>query len=70
MPVEIPLEQRLSKLEAAVRDLQEVIQARKPSADWLDRVIGSMQDEPAFDEVLAYGRAFRQQEGPDEERTS
>jgi hypothetical protein len=34
--------------------------ARKPAPDWLDRVIGSMKDEPAFDEVVAYGRAIRQ----------
>ena len=33
---------------------------REPASDWLDRVIGSMKDESAFDEVLAYGRAFRQ----------
>jgi hypothetical protein len=54
------LEVRMTALEEAVRDLQEAMQARKPSADWLQHVIGSMKDEPAFDEVLSQGRAIRQ----------
>ena len=40
------------------------VKARNPAPDWLDRVIGSMKDEPAFDEVLAYGRAIRQADRP------
>jgi hypothetical protein len=30
----------------------------------LDRVIGSMKDEPAFDDVLAFGRAIRHADKP------
>jgi hypothetical protein len=62
------LEQRMTALEEAVRELQDAIQARKPAADWLDRVIGSMKDEPAFDEVLAHGRAIRQADRPPEDQ--
>jgi len=58
------LEQRMMALDEAVRELQEAMKARKPAPDWLDRVIGSMKDEPAFDEVLAYGRAIRQADRP------
>jgi hypothetical protein len=47
-------------LEEAVRELKEAMNARKPAPDLLNRVIGSMKDEPAFDEVVAYGRAIRQ----------
>jgi len=54
------LEQRMTAVEEAVRELQEAIRARKPAADWLDRVIGSMKDEPAFDDALAHGRTIRQ----------
>jgi hypothetical protein len=61
------LEQRMTILEQTVRELQEAINARKPAPDWLDRVIGSMKDEPAFDEVLAYGRAIRQANRPPED---
>jgi hypothetical protein len=35
----------------------------------LDRVIGSMKDEPAFDEVLAHGRAIRQADRPPDDQT-
>jgi hypothetical protein len=58
---EASLEQRLMALEHAVGKLQEAMKARVPASEWLDRVIGSMKDEPAFDEVLAYGRAIRQE---------
>jgi hypothetical protein len=46
----------------SVRDLEDALNGHKPAADWLDRVIGSMKDEPAFDEVLAHGRAIRQEQ--------
>ena len=57
---EVTLEQRMTALEEAVRELQQAMRARTPASDWLDRMIGSMKDEPAFDEVLAHSRAIRQ----------
>jgi hypothetical protein len=45
------------------------MRTRQPAADWLDRVIGSMKDEPAFDEVLAHGRAMRQADRPAEDQS-
>jgi hypothetical protein len=62
------LEQRVTAMEKAVRELQEAVKARKPAPDWLGRVIGSMKDEPAFEEVLAYGRAIRQSDSPAEDQ--
>ena len=61
---EANLEQRMTVLEKTVRDLEEAINARNPAPDWLDRVIGSMKDEPAFDEVLTHGRAIRHADRP------
>jgi hypothetical protein len=61
-------DERLTALEEAVRALQEAIRARKPAADWPDGVIGSLKDEPAFDEVLAHGRALRQADRPAEDQ--
>lgn len=65
---EATLEQRMMALEEAVRELQETINARKPTPDWLERVIGSMKDEPAFDEVLAHGQAIRHADRAHEDR--
>jgi len=63
---EATLERRMTVLEEAVRELQAAVKARAPAADWLDRVMGSMKDEPAFDEVLAHGRALRHADRPTE----
>ena len=63
---EATLEQRVSDLEHAVRELREVMINRSPASDWLERLIGSMKNEPAFDEVLAHGRAIREADRPAE----
>ena len=52
-----------------MRELQELVKARKPAPDWLDCVIGSIKDEPAFDDVLAFGRAIRQADKPAEDQS-
>jgi hypothetical protein len=66
---EATLEQRMTALEDAMRELQEAMKSRHPAPDWLNRVIGSMKDEPAFDAVLAYGRAIRQTDGPADDQS-
>ena len=63
------LEQRMTEVERAVRELQEAVRSRTPAPDWLDRVIGSMKDEPAFDEVLALGRAVCAADNPTEDQS-
>ena len=59
MPVEAVIEQRLTALEAAVVEMQKRLATPKPAASWLDRFAGSFKDEPAFAEVVEYGRAIR-----------
>jgi hypothetical protein len=54
----------MAVLEEAVRELREAVSVRKPAADWLEQVVGSMKDEPAFGEVLAHGRANRRADRP------
>ncbi len=61
------LEERLAEVEAAMRHLQQRLDSQAPARDWLDRFIGSFKDEPAFEEVLEYGRAFRQADRPPED---
>jgi hypothetical protein len=46
--VKATLVQRVQALENAVHELREALNARKPAPDWLDRVVGSMKDEPAL----------------------
>lgn len=67
---DVTLEQRMTALEQTVRELQEALDVRKLAPDWLDNVIGSMKDEPAFDEVVAHGRTIRQADRPAENEAS
>jgi hypothetical protein len=67
MPEEATLEKRLAAVESAIREIQRLLAARSPAANWLDRVTGSMKDEPAFTDVVEFGRAIRQADRPPED---
>jgi hypothetical protein len=56
------IEDRLTALERAVAELRRNQLIQRPEPDWLEQIIGSFKDEPAFEEVLAYGRAIRKGE--------
>jgi hypothetical protein len=64
---ETTLEQRLVTLEAAVSDLQQKLEEKPASKNWLEKLIGSISDEDVFREALEYGRAFRQADKPNDE---
>ena len=70
MVINPTLEERLSGIEADVRDLRQRLDSHAPAPNWLERVIGSFKDEPAFEEVLEYGRAIRQADRPSEDAES
>jgi len=59
MATNTSLEERLAAVEAAIAELQKQVAAPQPT-NWLQQITGSFKDEPAFEEVLAYGRAIRQ----------
>ena len=63
MITNVSLEERLAAVEAAIAELQKQVetpQSVKQSTNWLQQITGSFKDEPAFEEVLAYGQAIRQ----------
>jgi hypothetical protein len=64
---EAVVERRLATLEGAVRDLQRRLARAPAPADWLDKVIGSVSDEAAFNEALEFGRAIRNADRPPDE---
>jgi hypothetical protein len=53
------LEERLVLVEAAISELQKQVSTPQPT-NWLQQITGSFKDEPAFEQVLAYGRAIRE----------
>jgi hypothetical protein len=62
MPVNATVEEHLAAVEAAVSELRKHCLIQTPAPDWLGQVVGSFENEPAFEEVLAYGRAIRKGE--------
>lgn len=56
---EANFEQRLATLEQTVADIKHRVIDVPTSSNWLEKVIGSISDEPAFLEALEYGRSLR-----------
>jgi hypothetical protein len=54
------VEERLAALEAAVNELREQSAKDHPKGNWLEQITGSFKDDPVFDQILHYGREFRQ----------
>jgi hypothetical protein len=67
MQPEEAIEQRLAAVERAVADLQRQIASLMPGPNWLERFTGAFKDQPAFAEVLEYGRAIRAADRPPED---
>jgi hypothetical protein len=42
-----------------VSELQRRLANLPPAPNWLEQVTGSFKDEPAFEEVFAFGQALR-----------
>jgi hypothetical protein len=63
MSTNTSLEERLATVEAAVKELQQQLATSQPT-NWLQQITGSFKDEPAFEEILAYGREIRQADEP------
>ena len=59
MAINNSLEERLAAVESAISQLQQQVATPQPT-NWLQQITGSFKDEPAFEEVLAYGRQIRQ----------
>lgn len=53
------IEERLAAVEVAISELQKQNTLPQPIS-WLQQITGSFKDEPEFEQLLAYGRAIRQ----------
>ena len=60
MMTQTELEARLLAVEAALQEIQRHLATLPPTLHWLDAISGSFKDDPAFEEVIALGRAFRE----------
>ena len=67
MPTDTSIEQRLTAVEQAISELQQRLVHLPVATNWVTRITGSFKDEPAFEEVLALGRAIRAADQPSAE---
>ena len=59
MATNTSLEERIAAVESAITELQKQVANPQPT-NRLQQITVSFKDEPAFEEVLALGRAIRQ----------
>lgn len=67
MTTDTLIEQRLTAAEKAIGELQQQLAKPSQALNWLERITGSFKDEPAFEEVLEFGRAIRSADRPPED---
>ena len=60
MMTQTELEERLLAVETALQEIQRRLATLLPTPYWLEAMSGSFKDDPAFEEVIALGRAFRE----------
>lgn len=66
MTPQLQFEERLAAVEQAITELRAQIIPRQESPNWLSRFDGAFEDEPAFEEVIRYGREYRESGGGSE----
>jgi hypothetical protein len=66
MASDVSIEQRLAAVETAIAEIQRRLANEPPIPNWVERFTGAFKDEPAFAEVVAYGRALRMADRPQE----
>ena len=70
MSIDTSIEQRLATVERVVADLQRQLAKAAPAPNWLERFTGTFKDEPAFADVVEYGRAIREADRPSQDAES
>jgi hypothetical protein len=63
--LDMSMEERLVAMEAAIVDLQKQVALNRASGNWLEQITGSFKDDPVFEEILRYGREYRESHYPD-----
>lgn len=61
----LSLEERVASVEATLADLQRQVEANSAQKSWLEQITGEFQDDPVFEEMLRYGREYRESHYPD-----
>jgi hypothetical protein len=60
MPEQQTIEERLSDVERELAELRRRIPPQPDGKSWVERIAGTFKDDPDFDEIVKFGREFRQ----------
>jgi hypothetical protein len=61
------VEERLAILEQEMAELKRTGRATPTKENWIDKVAGSFEGDPEFDEILRLGKEIRQADRPRDE---
>ncbi len=52
-------EERLTKVEQELAELKRLLSPQKDGKSWVERIAGTFEDDPDFEEIVKLGREFR-----------
>jgi hypothetical protein len=53
------IEQRLAEVERELAELKRRLPSQTDGKSWVERIAGTFEDDPDFDEIVKLGREFR-----------
>lgn len=60
------VEQRLTAIEAQLAAIEARLERIDPKGHWIERMVGSMEGIPGFEEMTRLGAEFRHADRPDD----
>jgi hypothetical protein len=63
----LTIEERVKALEKEVAELKQRVRKPETMREWLERVSGTFENDPDFEEIVRLGREFRQADRPSDE---
>ena len=60
MPDNLSLEQRVAALESELAKVKRCLALFNSKGNWVNEISGSMKSFPEFEEVVRFGREFRE----------
>jgi hypothetical protein len=62
----LSVEERLAAMELAIADLQKQVSLNRGPENWLEQITGAFKNDSVFEEMLRYGREYRESTYPDD----
>ena len=60
MPEQLTVEERLAAVEQQLIELKRRLPSQTDGKSWVERIAGTFNEDPDFDEIVRLGREFRE----------